>query len=72
MAAFQPFHLAFPVDNLEVVRVFYGTTLACLESRSSDECIDFDFFGRQLVAHLAIKKYGHATSNEVDGYHVLP
>ena len=52
MSNIQPFHLAFPVDNLEAARTFYGSTLGCAEGRSSVEWIDFDFFGPQLVAHL--------------------
>jgi uncharacterized protein len=70
MSTIQPFHLAFPVDNLEAARAFYGSTLGCAEGRSSDEWIDFDFFGHQLVAHLAPQECGNATSNEVDGHQV--
>jgi extradiol dioxygenase family protein len=70
MSTIQPFHLAFPVDNLEAARTFYGSTLGCAEGRSSDEWIDFDFFGHQLVAHLAPQECGHAASNEVDGHQV--
>jgi extradiol dioxygenase family protein len=70
MSTIQPFHLAFPVDDLEAARTFYGSTLGCVEGRSSDEWIDFDFFGHQLVAHLAPQECGHAASNEVDGHQV--
>jgi uncharacterized protein len=49
----QPFHIAFPVDNLPNARHFYGTLLNCPEGRSSDEWIDFNLFGHQIVAHLA-------------------
>lgn len=48
-----PFHLAFPVDDLAQARRFYGGVLGCAEGRSSAEWIDFDFFGHQIVAHLA-------------------
>ncbi|HEX3673604.1 MAG TPA: hypothetical protein VHU87_04975 [Rhizomicrobium sp.] len=47
------FHLAFPVRDLTEARAFYGTLLGCLEGRSSDEWVDFDFFGHQIVAHLS-------------------
>ena len=47
-----PFHLAFPVDDLDAARLFYGTTLGCREGRSSEQWIDFDLFGHQIVAHL--------------------
>ncbi|OZA73499.1 MAG: glyoxalase, partial [Polynucleobacter sp. 39-46-10] len=36
MSTIQPFHLAFPVNDLAAARSFYGTTLGCPEGRSSD------------------------------------
>src|SRR3954469_13846345 len=49
----HPFHLAFPVHDLAVARAFYGDLLGCPEGRSSDQWVDFDFHGHQIVAHLA-------------------
>ena len=67
-----PFHIAFPVDDLAAARQFYGETLGCPEGRSSDEWIDFDLFGHQIVAH---RKTGMeprpAHHNAVDG-HAVP
>ena len=65
----SPFHLAFPVHDLAAARAFYGGLLGCLEGRSSAEWIDFDFFGHQIVAHLAPAR---ATDhhNPVDGHDV--
>jgi len=65
-----PFHFAFPVHDLHAARRFYGELIGCLEGRSSDAWIDFDFFGHQIVAHLdpAMEAPGH--QNEVDGHHV--
>lgn len=60
-----PFHLAFPVDDLAAARRFYGGLLGCPEGRSSDMWIDFDFFGHQIVAHLAPPSALHRTP--VDG-----
>ncbi|MEL7231349.1 MAG: VOC family protein [Pseudomonadota bacterium] len=48
-----PFHLAFPVHDLAAARRFYGDLLGCPEGRSSEHWVDFDFFGHQIVAHLA-------------------
>ncbi len=48
-----PFHLAFPVRDLAEARAFYGEKLGCPEGRSSPEWIDFNFYGHQIVAHLA-------------------
>jgi uncharacterized protein len=69
--ALSPFHVAFPVDDLEAARVFYGTTLGCPEGRSSDRWIDFDLFGHQIVAHLKDRGVGGGVHhNAVDGHDV--
>ena len=65
-----PFHLAFPVHDLDAARHFYGGLLGCPEGRSSAEWIDFDFFGHQIVAHLHPGMAPRAHHNEVDGHHV--
>lgn len=65
----RPFHLAFPVDDLAAARRFYGEVLGCPEGRSSDRWIDFDFFGHQIVTHLA-PQAGDRASNPVDGHNV--
>lgn len=70
MAPTFPFHLAFPVHDLEAARQFYGTILGCAEGRSSAEWIDFDFFGHQIVAHLAPEECAARCTNEVDGHQV--
>ena len=69
MSALAPFHLAFPVDDLEAARAFYGGVLGCPEGRSSAQWIDFDLYGHQIVAHLA---HGRAplAHNPVDGHEV--
>jgi extradiol dioxygenase family protein len=63
----HPFHLAFPVDDLQAARKFYGGLLGCPEGRSSDEWIDFNLYGHQVVAHLAPEETGQAQTNGVDG-----
>jgi extradiol dioxygenase family protein len=63
------FHLAIPVDDLAAARGFYGGVLGCPEGRSDPQWIDFDFYGHQLVTHLA-PNTGAAHRNEVDGDHV--
>ena len=69
MHRLNPFHLAFPVDDLARARAFYGDVLGCREGRSSDEWIDFDFFGHQIVAHLA-PGTPRPHHNPVDGHDV--
>jgi hypothetical protein len=61
------FHLAFPVRDLAEARAFYGGLLGCPEGRSSDEWVDFDFRGHQIVAHLSPDEVGHKGTNAVDG-----
>tara|TARA_B100000683_G_C12224328_1_gene446372 strand:- start:80 stop:493 length:414 start_codon:yes stop_codon:yes gene_type:complete len=62
-----PFHLAFPVHDLEQTRYFYGTILQCVEGRSASRWIDFNFFGHQISAHLVDLETSHAQTNKVDG-----
>lgn len=66
----HPFHLAFPVHSLSAAREFYGSLLGCPEGRSSDEWIDFNLYGHQVVAHLAPDAVGGAATNAVDGDNV--
>jgi extradiol dioxygenase family protein len=66
----RPFHLAFPVHDLEAARAFYGETLGCPEGRSSESWIDFDLFGHQIVAHLDPAATTVVVENAVDGHQV--
>jgi extradiol dioxygenase family protein len=66
----SPFHLAFPVHDLAQARKFYGGVLGCPEGRSSDDWVDFNFYGHQIVAHLAPAETGPAQRNAVDGHGV--
>jgi extradiol dioxygenase family protein len=68
--ALQPFHLAFPVDDLAAARRFYGGLLGCPEGRSAEHWIDFDLHGHQIVAHLAPEAAPKRSANEVDGERV--
>lgn len=65
-----PFHLAFPVHDLDAARAFYGEMLGCPEGRSSDQWIDYNFFGHQIVAHLDPNMQPRVHRNEVDGHDV--
>ncbi|HEU4670253.1 MAG TPA: VOC family protein [Dyella sp.] len=66
-ATLTPFHLAFPVTSLAKARTFYGDLLGCPEGRSSEEWVDFDFRGHQIVAHLAPEEVRAAAAHDVDG-----
>lgn len=68
MTALTPFHLAFPVHDLEAARSFYAGVLGAGTGRESDHWIDFDLFGHQIVAHLKEgMEGGVAAHNAVDG-----
>jgi extradiol dioxygenase family protein len=64
------FHLAFPVRDIAETRRFYGELIGCAEGRSSANWVDFDFYGHQLVAHLAPDECGHKSTSSVDGHEV--
>ena len=66
----HPFHLAFPVHDIAAARQFYGDLLGCPEGRSSPEWVDFNFYGHQIVAHLAPEECGAGAVNAVDGHGV--
>ena len=60
------FHLAFPVNDLDLTRTFYRDLLGCTVGRSAERWIDFDFFGHQISAHLSPEECGDPSRNEVD------
>ncbi len=68
--AIPPFHLAFPVRDLAEARAFYGDLLGCPEGRSSNEWVDFNFYGHQIVTHLAPDECTPHQTNSVDGHNV--
>ena len=61
----RPFHLAFPVKNIEETEVWYTAILGCAVGRQSDKWIDFNFFGHQIVGHL-VNNIEDEQTNEVD------
>lgn len=67
MSVTRPFHLAFPVRDLAEARRFYGHLLECPEGRSSNEWVDFDLHGHQIVAHLAPQECRAVATSAVDG-----
>ncbi|TIN18403.1 MAG: dioxygenase, partial [Mesorhizobium sp.] len=62
-----PFHLAFPVRDLDETRVFYGEVLGCAIGRSSATWVDFDLFGHQMSAHLRPQAAQAPSDGKVDG-----
>ncbi len=63
----HPFHLAFPIRDIEETRQFYGELLGCKIGRSAEKWIDFNFFGNQLSAHVKPEELTGVSTNAVDG-----
>jgi len=70
MAELRPFHLAFPVRDIAEARAFWAGVMGCPEGRSAEDWVDFDFYGHQIVAHLAPDAARVSASNPVDGHDV--
>lgn len=70
MAELTPFHIAFPVHDLEAARIFYTQALGCGTGREDTTWIDFDLYGHQIVAHLDPGMDATPHVNPVDGDHV--
>tara|TARA_B100000029_G_scaffold448838_1_gene471606 strand:- start:146 stop:565 length:420 start_codon:yes stop_codon:yes gene_type:complete len=62
-----PFHLAIQVTDLKKCRRFYKDVLGCTEGRSSENWVDFNFFGHQLVIHKVTDSQQDKNINFVDG-----
>ena len=65
----RPFHLAFPVDDLDKAKQFYVNVLGCTTGREKEESCVFKFFGHQIVAHL-VSTMPDVSTSPVDGKQV--
>ena len=63
----RPFHLAIPITDIHQAHNWYTNILDCRVGRQSEEWVDFNFFGHQLVAHLVSVREDGASTNPVDG-----
>ena len=71
MTDLSPFHLAIPVKDLEETLAFYEQVLECTRGRESDNWVDLNFWGHQLVLHHVERAASDETdTNPVDGEHV--
>ena len=66
MNTMPPFHLAFPVTDIDATRVFYTQVLQCKLGRTAERWLDFDFFGHQITAHLDATAAESPSLNPVD------
>ncbi len=66
----KPFHLAFPIKDIEITKSFYSNLLGCEIGREDKKWVDFNFFGHQLSAHVKPDELKLAKKNAVDGKNV--
>ena len=66
----KPFHLAFPIKDIEITKSFYSNFLGCEIGREDKKWVDFNFFGHQLSAHVKPDELKLAKKNAVDGKEV--
>ena len=66
----RPFHLALPTAKLEETQTFYCDVLGCSLGRTSDDWIDLNLFGHQLVFHVTRSDPLSESYNPVDTHNV--
>ena len=66
----NPFHLAFPVNDIKETKSFYKKILGCKIGREDVKWVDCDFFGHQLSAHVKPDELKKIKKNAVDGKEV--
>jgi len=58
LSTLPPFHLAFPVNDLEKARDFYAGVMGLPQGREAPgKWIDFNLKGHQIVAHFVGKQF---------------
>lgn len=67
MKSMRPFHLAFPVYDIQKTIDWYVSYLNCSVGRKSKRWVDFNFYGHQISAHLIDQKNKKDKINLVDG-----
>jgi uncharacterized protein len=50
------FHLAIPINDIALAKIFYVEGLGCSIGRENSQAVIFDFYGHQLVAHVTEEK----------------
>ena len=66
----RPFHLAFPVYDINKTIEWYVDILNCSIGRQSKLWVDFDFFGHQISAHKISEELLDSETNHVDGHNI--
>ena len=68
----RPFHLAFPVSDLNATELFYVQTLGCSVGRRTEHLVNFNSHGHQIVAHLVDSMPDQTDNGRIDGKQVPP
>ncbi|MAV94034.1 MAG: glyoxalase [Candidatus Marinimicrobia bacterium] len=66
----RPFHLAFPVLNINETIQWYTNILGCKIGRQDKRWVDFNFHGHQISAHLVDQEIKFKNINIVDGENI--
>ena len=66
----RPFHLAFPVYNIQETVEWYTNILGCVIGRQSEKWVDFNFQGHQISAHEIKSRLNKSDTNPVDGHSI--
>ena len=65
------FHLAIPVESIDVSKKFYCDFLGCEEGNSEEGWVDINFWGNELTLHKAKEgELKSSTRHHVDMAHV--
>tara|TARA_Y100000590_G_scaffold433704_1_gene551051 strand:+ start:1868 stop:2290 length:423 start_codon:yes stop_codon:yes gene_type:complete len=70
MSRLRPFHLAFPIYNMDKTIKWYTKILGCTLGRQDSRWVDFNFFGHQISGHLIKKKSLTLQTNVVDNQNI--
>ena len=62
-----PFHLAYPVTDLDEARMFFTAMLGAKVGRSAERWVDLNLFGHQISLHLIDGQDLNTATNPVDG-----
>ena len=65
-----PFHLAFPIYNLNITIKWYTNILGCTIGRQDVKWVDFNFYGHQISGHLIDEDDIRLQTNIVDGENI--
>jgi len=68
----RPFHLAFPVKDLQKTESFYVEVMGCTVGRRTERSINLNFHGHQIVAHLVEAMPDSTDGGRIDGRQVPP